>query len=744
MSTSAGGQETEDDHPAGNWVLFLATELVEGQALSARLSDGPLPADQVLRYGQQMADALAHAHSRGLVHRDFSTADIVITPADQVKVLDFGQGKPLTSDELAEATTATRQSLAAPDTFTGALAYKAPEQLCGQPADARSDIWALGVVLYELATGRQPFQGQTGFELSSAILSQPLPSLPSSVPAPLAGVIGRCLAKGPGERYQQSTEVRAALEAVASARASTTWRAVLQRRRGLVLGAALGALALLAIATVLVGLDVGGVRSRFAGGPAVPARIIRLAVLPFANASGDAQQEYFSDGLTQELITQLGRLHPAGLEVIARTSVMRYKKGDTPVDQIGRELRLDYVLAGSALRQTGRVRIAAELIKVADQTRLWTEEYERELGGILVLQSDVARNVARALALKLLPAEQARLASIRTVIPQAYEAYLKGTYHWQKLTREDFDTAERYFEMALDKDPSYAPAYEGLSWVWSARQAVFTATREEAGPKAKAAALQAIALDDASAGAHEVLATVRTFTDRDWRGAEAEWRRTLEIDPARANAHAYYALFLSIIPGRAEEALQHSQRSIELDPFNVLYRGFHARVLCEGARRPDDAMAAARTAMAMQSDRTGPAASALECAYISEGMYEEHLALQRERIAGDPERLAALEQGFAEAGYQGAMRRVADSLAARYEKSGGVPDPKAPGIASQPPGIIAAWYAHAGDYGRAIDWLERSFQVGGGDAGITNHPRWDPVRSDPRFQALIRRLGLPQ
>ncbi len=363
--------------------------------------------------------------------------------------------------------------------------------------------------------------------------------------------------------------------------------------------------------------------------------------------------------------------------------------------------------------------------------------------GILVLQSDVARNVARALALKLLPAEHARLANARAVIPEAYEAYRKGTYHWQKLTREDLDTAERYFELALDKDPSYAPAYEGLSWVWSARQAVFTATRQEAGPKAKAAALQAIALDDTSAGAHEVLATVRTFTDRDWSGAEAEWRRTLEIDPAGANAHAYYALFLSIT-GRAEEALQHSQRSIELDPFNVLYRGLHARVLCEGARRPDDAMAAARTAMAMQPGRTGPAASALECAFISKGMYEEHLALQRERIAGDPERLAALEQGFAEAGYQGAMRRVAESLAARYEKSGGVPDPKAPGLASQPPGIIAAWYAHAGDYGLAIDWLERSFQVGGGDAGIASHPRWDPVRSDPRFQALIRRLGLPR
>jgi hypothetical protein len=199
----------------------------------------------------------------------------------------------------------------------------------------------LGVVLYEMATGRPPFRGQTGSELTSAILSQPLPPLPSSVPAPLAGVIGRCLAKEPGERYQQSTEVRAALEAVASGQAGTAWRVVLRRRRGLLLGTAVSATALLVVAAVLFGLDAGGVRSRLTGGAGTPARAIRLVVLPFANASGDPEQEYFSDGLTQDVTTQLGRLHPAGLEVIARTSAMRYKKRGTPIDQIGRELRVE-------------------------------------------------------------------------------------------------------------------------------------------------------------------------------------------------------------------------------------------------------------------------------------------------------------------------------------------------------------------------------------------------------------------
>jgi hypothetical protein len=302
--------------------VFIAMELVEGQALSARLADGPLPAEQVVRYGHQMADALAHAHSRGVVHRDFKSANIIITPEEQVKVLDFGLAKRLTGEELADVATATPQTLTAPGMVAGTLAYMAPERLRGHPADERSDIWALGIVLHEMATGQRPFQGQTGFALTAAILSQPAPPVPASVPAPLANVVKRCLAKDPRERYQQSSEVRAALEAVASGQAGAawpTWR-MMRRRRGLVLGAALGALAVLVVAAVLFGPDGAGLRSRVTPRAAVPARIIRLAVLPFANLSGNPDQEYLSDGLTQELITQLGRLHPAGLEVIARTS----------------------------------------------------------------------------------------------------------------------------------------------------------------------------------------------------------------------------------------------------------------------------------------------------------------------------------------------------------------------------------------------------------------------------------------
>jgi eukaryotic-like serine/threonine-protein kinase len=719
-----------------NGQTFVATELVEGQPLSALLAEGALPIDQVLRYGQQVAEALAHAHGRGVVHRDLNSANVVVTPDGQVKVLDFGSAKGLTIEELAEATTGWQHSLTDPGTVAETLAYMAPEQLRGEPAEARSDIWALGVVLYEMVSGKPPFRGETGFELTSAILSQPLPPLPSSLPAPLAGVIDRCLTKEPGERYQQATEALAALEAVASGRAETTWRVVLRRRRGLLVGSTLGALALLVVAAVLVGLDVGGLRSRMTGGAAVSAHIIRLAVLPFANLSGSADQEYFSDGLTQELITQLGRLHPGGLEVIGRTSVMRYKKGDTPIEQIGRDLKLDYILQGSARldgtapEEGGRVRIAAQLIKVADQARVWGDEYERELAGILVLQSDVARNVARALALALLPAEQARLASVRTVIPGAYDAYSRGTYHWQKLSRADLDTAQQYFDLALKKDPDYAPAYAGLANVWACRQQIHVTTPRETGPKSKAAALQAIALDDSSAEAHAALADVLTWTDWDWAGAEKEWRRALALDPNAANTRAYFSNFLAIT-GRSNEAMPHIKLALELDPYNALYHNLYAAVL-QYQNRYDEAIAEGRAALAIQPGLQ-LARATLQLSYQANGMRDEQLALQRESIARDPERVAALERGLAEAGYEGAQRRIAEVLTARYGRAGG------PGAF-----VVAKGYFDAGDIGRAVDWLEKAYEERDPNLPYLGRPLFNPLRADPRFQDLLRRIGLPQ
>jgi eukaryotic-like serine/threonine-protein kinase len=711
---------------------YIAMELVEGQPLSARVAAGPLPTDQVVRYGQQLADALAHAHARGVVHRDLKSGNVVVTPEGQVKVLDFGLAKRLTEEALAEVTTVAPHSLTAPGMVAGTLAYMAPEQLRGRPADARSDIWALGVVLYEMAAGQRPFVGETGFELTAAIFNKPVPPMPVPVPGPVTGVVERCLAKEPGERYQRAGEVKAALEAVASGRDVArwpTWRMAAWRRRRL-LGRAAGAVALIAIVATLIGLDVAGLRSRLTGGAATPAKAIRLAVLPFANLSGDSAQECLGDGITEEMITLLGRLHPTRLEVIGRTSVMRYKKGGAPIDQIGRDLKVDYILEGSAQREANRVRITAKLIRVKDQAPIWSRPYEYELSSIMLVQSELAKSVAEALALTLLPAEEDRLDSARTVNPEAYEAYVKGSSLWKTLKRADLDAAQRYFEQALLKDPSYAQAYQGLTWIWLARQQRKLAPPGEAGPKATEAALQALKLDGNSADAHEALAAVRSWCDWNWTGAEPEWKRALELNPNSANAQAYYAHFLAQ-RGRVSEAIPHSERALELDPFNALYHGMYAVVL-QYARRYDDELAAARKALSFQPDLE-IALDGIQRIYLNKGMREEALADQRLRIARDPERLAAFDRGLAEGGYEGAQRAIADVLAARY-RTGQYRDPTG----------ISRRYLGAGDRNRAMDWLNTAYEIGDPSLAYLGASVWDPLRADGRFQALLRRIGLPQ
>lgn len=500
------------------------------------------------------------------------------------------------------------------------------------------------------------------------------------------------------------------------------WRYRLGRHPWTVLAAAL-----VAIMAVLVGLDVGGLRARLTTGG--QARAVKLAVLPFVNQSGDPEQESFSDGFTQELITQLGGLHPAGLSVIAQYSVMLYKKTETRIDQIGRELGVDFVLQGSTRREANRVRISAELIHVGDQTQIWAHTYEHEVPGIQMVQNELARSVAEALSLRLLTAEKDRLASTRTVSPEAYDADLKGTSLLKTMKSADIEAAQRNFELALIKDPTYAPAHQGLAAVWMVRQQTDLTPPGEAGPKAKEEALKALALDGNSAVAHRALASVRSWSDWDWAGAEPEWKRALELNPSDANAHAFYAHFLAV-RGRADEALPHSQLALKLDPSNALYHGMYAIVL-DYLRRYDDALAAARKALSLQPD-LGIAIDMFQRYYLNKGMRKEQLAEQRLRVARDPERRAAFERGLGEGGYEGAQRAIADVYAARYEK-GQYKDPMG----------VAFRYLDGGDKDRAMEFLNKAYAAHDPSLAYVGRPHWDRLRGDPRFEALLRRIGLP-
>ncbi|HQM64616.1 MAG TPA: protein kinase [Acidobacteriota bacterium] len=707
--------------------LFLAMACYEGMTLREKLQEGPLPWAEAAALAMQAAAGLSEAHAHGIVHRDIKPANLFLTSKGQLKLLDFGLAK------LTGASVLTKSG-----STMGTAAYMSPEQVAGGAAEAQSDVWSLGVVLYEMVSGRTPFAGDYAQAVMYGILNEapvPLEKLGIAAPAALQEILTKSLVKRPEERYASAEELGRALAACLGPEESAAALALLRptrvRRRWLVPATVAAVAVLLALFSLMAW------RSEWWPFQA-KAPLIRLAVLPLANLSEDPAQEYLSDGLTQELINQLGRLHPAGLSVIARTSVMRYKKSDKGVDQIGRELNVDYVLEGSTVREGGRIRVTAELIRVGDQAQLWADGFEREMAGVLALQSDVAKKVAGALALKLLPAEAARLANARSVNPEAHEAYLQGSYHWMKLTPGDIDTAQRYFELALSKDPDYAAAYEGLARVWTARQSRGITLPQVAGPNAKQAALRAIALDDTSSEAHAALAMVKGEVDWDWAGADAEWKRALEIDPNSASAHAFCAMYMGIV-GRLDEALRHIRRAIELDPFNARFHSHHAAVLYYN-RRYEESLAAAGAALSLQPDDAG-AEGVQQMVYIAKGMRSEQLAQQRKRIARDPERVAAFEKGLAEGGYEGAQRCIADLLAARYEKTGGVPEHKARRVYM--PCAISLRYMDARDYDRALDWLEEAYEARDPNIVALVRPLYDPLRSDPRFQALARKLNLP-
>jgi serine/threonine protein kinase/tetratricopeptide (TPR) repeat protein len=700
---------------------YIAMEYVEGETLRDRIRKGPLKSEEALAIVGQVASGLAEAHQKGIIHRDIKSANIMVTDKGQAKVMDFGLAKFSGGSSLTKS-----------QTTLGTVAYMSPEQARGGKMDRRTDIWSLGVVFYEMLTAKLPFRGDHDQAVIYSILHDEPESLKKTRPDTTPGldeIVGQALAKKPADRYKTMEEFREDLEAVAEGlKPLRAKRRPVRRILGIRTDYIYSALVILL--ALILGLNVGGLRNRLLGRVA-PAPAIRLAVLPFENLSGDPQQEYFSDGMTQEMIAQLGRLHPESLSVIARSSVLRYKKTNTPIDQVGRELNVGYVLEGSVQREGTRVRITAELIKVRDQSQLWSDSIEREMSGILALQNEVSQKVAGALALKLLPAEQARLANAPTVNPEAHEAYLRGSYHWMKATPGDLDTAEKYFDLALEKDPSYALAYVGRAWVWIVRNQMGLVPPEEAGPKAKAAALRAIELDENSAGAHEALASVRFLIDWNWDGAWESWRRSLELNPNIASAQALYAHFLMIM-GHGEEALIHSERAVVLDPFNPLFHGWHAVVLYS-QRRYDEAIAAARKAQRFQPDHY-VASYALWIAYGLKGMKKEALEAAKlcARVAYEAPRMeAALDEGYAQGGYAEAMKRAAEFLVARLPQTYCLP------------GDIAMYYALAGEKDKAFEWFERGLEVHDPGMPYLGMPYYDSLRPDPRFQDLLRRMNLP-
>jgi serine/threonine-protein kinase len=700
---------------------FIAMEYVEGETLRDKIRKGPMAPHEALTIASQVAAGLGEAHRKGIIHRDIKSANIMVTNKGQAKVMDFGLAK------LQGGSSLTRSQ-----TTLGTVAYMSPEQARGGDLDHRTDIWSLGVVLYEMLAGKLPFRGDHDQAVIYSILHDEPESLKMALPdaAPeLEQIVGQALAKKPADRYQTMEELLGDLEAVAEGLKPLKTRPKPAVRKILGIRTAYVYTTLTIVLALLLGLNVGGLRNRLLG-RAAAAPAVRLAVLPFENLSGDPQQEYFSDGMTQEMISQLGQLHPQSLSVIARTSVMRYKKTNAPIDQIGRELNVGYVLEGSVQREGPRVRITAELIKVQDQTQLWSDTYEREMSGILALQNEVSQKVAAALALKLLPTEQARLANAPTVNPEAYDACLRGYHYYIFLTKADLDTADKYFQLALAKDPNYAPAYAGLALVWACRQQIGYVPPAEAGPKAKEAAQKAVALDGNSAEAHFALADIMTWTTWNLKDADGEWKRSVELNPNYADSVAAYSHYLMIM-GRPEEAMRQIERAVKLDPYNVMVLAFYAVDLYM-ARRYDEAIDQALKARELQPG-SPIAIAALLYAYAAKGMEKETLAVVREyiKIYGITDVDAALDRGFKQGGFQGAMKTLAEKLAT----------PANQGLVL--PSDVSLYFLIAGDKKNGLEWIERAYEMHDPSMPYLRFPIYDTIRSEPRFQALMRRMGIP-
>ena len=682
-------------------VPFLAMPLLQGEALEARLRrEGRLPVPEVLRIGREIADGLAAAHDRGLIHRDIKPANLWLEAGKQrVKILDFG---------LARAV-ADRTHLTQPGTLVGSPQYMSPEQARGERGDPRSDLFSLGCVLYRLCTGEPPFKGSDVLSVLSALaLHQPEPPTASApgTPHDLSDLVMRLLAKDPSARP-------------ASARSVAEEVRGMERERGD------------APAPYPSPLPLPRPAPGAAGEAGTPSQrvIDSLAVLPLANVGGDPDTEYLSEGISESLITILSQL--PRLRVLARSTVFHYKGPATDAREIGRALGVRAVLTGRLLQRGGRLIIKVELVDAGDGAQLWGGHFDRGFADILTLEGTLSREIAEALRFRLTGEDRRRLAKRPTENAEAYRLYLQGRYHWNKRSEDGLRKSIKLFEGAIDLDPTYAPAYAGIADAYLNLGGWGRLPFREAYPRAKAAATQALEIDEGLAEAHVSLAMVLKEFDWDWPGACREYERALELNPNYAVAHQWFGEYLAAI-GRHQEAIAAFQRAIELDPLSLIMHATLARHGYYFAREYDRAIAQFHKTLDMD-EHFWVARFWLGWTYAATGRLPEAIAeLQTARRLDDNlEIVAALGYAYGRAGRRAEAQQALDELRhvsrTRYVS----------------PMLGALIAIGTGETDQALDCLEQGYA----DRAqmmteLRAEPAFDPLRANPRFVALVRRVGL--
>ncbi len=677
---------------------FITMELVTGRPLSRSIPSGGLPLKRCFEIAIQLTEAVAAAHARGITHRDLKPGNVMLSEDGRVKVLDFGLAK--SGPESGSGREPSTDSLSTDGQVLGTLPYMSPEQLQGRPVDSRTDIFSLAAILYEMATGEAPFQGRTSADLIAAILRDQPPPVDDwvpSLPRQLGRILRHGLQKDPERRFQTVLDLRNELQDLEAELAATK---DLPAR----------------------GESGNGVFRAEAGS---------VAVLPLDNLSGDPEQEYFADGMTDALIADLAKI--GGLKVISRTSAMQYKGARKPLREIAAALGVGAVVEGSVLRSGRRVRITAQLINAATDRHLWAETYERDLGDILDLQGEVARAIAGKILVKLTPRERSRLGGAGPVNPQAHEAYLRGRYFWHQRTPESVRKGLECFRRAVTADPSYARAWAGIADSYIVDGGRYLSVPPDvAYSRAREAADKAVELDDELAEAHTSLAAVLTDYDWDWSGADREYRRALELNPSYVTAHSWYAEQLSRM-GRHEEAIREAETARELDPLALAANMIVAWIQFFG-RRYEKAVEEARKTLELDPDYA-TAHRILGWAYEETGGLEQAIAAHlkaSELSQGAPSFRGQLGRAYALAGRHQEAREILDELMETAERT--------------PVSSFDVCLLHLalGDADRAIEWLNRAFDEHSDHLPYLKvNPRIDALRSDPRFQALIGRMGFP-